>query len=114
MKEKAFENKIKDLIESNGGWQVKFFANGFTKKGIPDLLCCLNGVFMGIEVKGDGGRPSDLQLYHLKKIREAGGIGIVVYPEDFESLKDMVFRILMTGSRSMGRVVKEWNERFQT
>lgn len=88
--EKTFENKIKKYIEEEGGWQVKFFANRMTKNGIPDLLCCVGGYFIGIEVKAQNGRPSELQLYHCKKIREAGGFAFIVYPSGFERLKTIL------------------------
>lgn len=33
--EKAFENKIKKYLNDKGCWNVKFFANSFTRSGIP-------------------------------------------------------------------------------
>lgn len=88
--EKQFENKVKKYIESVGGWQVKFFANAYTKNGIPDILACVNGYFVGIEVKAQTGRYSDLQLYQIKKIRETGGFAFVLYPTGFEQFKKFV------------------------
>lgn len=88
--EKNFENKVKKFIESEGGWQVKFFANAFTKSGIPDILSCVNGYFVGIEVKAQNGHPSELQLYNCKKIREAGGFAFVLYPSGYEQFKKFV------------------------
>ena len=58
-----------------------------TKSGIPDILCCLNGKFIAIEVKAESGKPSELQEYHLRKINEAGGFGILLYPSGFEKFK---------------------------
>lgn len=88
--EKNFENKIKKYIEEQGGWQVKFFANRMTKNGIPDLLCCVGGYFVAIEVKAQNGRPSELQLYHCRKIREAGGFAFIVYPSGWDRLKTIL------------------------
>jgi Holliday junction resolvase len=88
--EKNFENKIKKYVESEGGWQVKFFANSMTRTGIPDLLCCVNGYFLAIEVKAEKGHPSEIQLYVVNKIREAGGIAVIVYPSAFEDLKNII------------------------
>ena len=85
--EKTFENKIKKFLESQGAWYVKFFANSFTKSGIPDILACVNGYFVGIEVKAQNGKPSELQLYNIRKIREAGGFAWIVYPSGYEKLK---------------------------
>lgn len=84
--EKRFETKIKNYIDSIGGWQVKFFANAYTKSGIPDLLCCINGYFVGIEVKADRGTPSELQLHNIRQIKKAGGFAFVVYPTGYNKL----------------------------
>lgn len=88
--EKSFENKIKKFIESEGGWQVKFFANSYTKSGIPDILACINGYFVGIEVKAQNGHPSALQLHHCSEIRKAGGFAFVVYPSGWDDFKKFV------------------------
>lgn len=51
----------------------------FQSIGIPDLLCCFRGIFMGLELKQPGGRVSPLQLKIIDDIREAGGIAEVIY-----------------------------------
>jgi hypothetical protein len=84
MREKPFELKLRKYLESRGHWVVKYFANGYTKSGIPDLLACVNGRFVAIEVKGDGGNVSPLQVYTIGKIKDSGGVAMVVYPENFE------------------------------
>lgn len=88
--EKNFENKIKKYLEENGGWFVKYFANRNTKSGIPDILACINGVFVGVEVKAENGKPSPLQLWHQQKIREAGGISIILYPDQFDEFVRLI------------------------
>lgn len=83
--EKSFENRIKSELHNAGAWRVKFFANAFTPSGVPDILSCLNGHFLGIEVKGGSSYGlTELQKYNLKQIRGAGGIGICVYPSGWE------------------------------
>lgn|SRR5574344_194178 len=89
-KEKLFENKIKRWLDNHNCWYVKFFANAFTKAGVPDLLCCVNGKFVAIEVKADNGHPSELQLYHKSMIEKSHGYCIIAYPKDYDKLiKDM-------------------------
>lgn len=41
-------------------------------------------------MKASNGRASTLQITELKKIRKAGGIGILLYPKDFEIFKSMI------------------------
>ena len=91
--EKNFENKVKLFLKDNGCWYVKFFANRMTRTGVPDILACVNGRFVAIEVKAQNGKPSDLQVYNIKKIREAGGISIILYPDGFEAFKHLIHKL---------------------
>ncbi|MCQ2978254.1 MAG: VRR-NUC domain-containing protein [Clostridia bacterium] len=88
--EKNFENKIKKYLKDNGCWYVKYFANRMTKSGVPDILACVNSYFVGIEVKASNGKPSELQIYHREEIRKAGGISIILYPEQFDDFKLLI------------------------
>lgn len=92
--EKNFENRIKSFLKENNIWFVKFFANGFTKSGVPDLLCSIKGRFVGIEVKAEKGKPSPLQIYNKEQIEKSGGIAYILYPKDFEQFKKDVKKIL--------------------
>ena len=89
--EKTFENKIKKFLDENRCWYIKYFANRMTKSGIPDILACVNGYFVAIEVKAQNGKPSELQLWNVDKIRDAGGIAMILYPNQFEEFKSMIF-----------------------
>lgn len=88
--EKQFENKIKAYLRTRDAYFVKFFANAFTRSGVPDILACVNGHFVGIEVKAKDGRPSELQLHNIRKIREAGGIAFVLYPSAYEHFTRLI------------------------
>ena len=89
--EKNFENKIKKYLESRGVWYLKYWAGAqYTKSGIPDILACINGYFVGIEVKAPNGKPSEIQLYNVHAINAAGGFAFVLYPSKFAEFKDFV------------------------
>ena len=88
--EKNFENRLKKFLEDEGCWFVKFFANAYTKSGIPDLLVCCNGYFVAIEVKAPNGRPSELQKRNVREINECCGIGVVLYPSQFDDFKELI------------------------
>lgn len=110
--EKNFENRIKKFLEDEGCYFIKHFANAYTKSGIPDLLVCCNGNFVAVEVKASNGKPSELQLYNIHKINEAGGFGVIVCPEQFDDLKEVI-KCLKCLSRSHARVMCEQiNERW--
>lgn len=89
--EKTFENKIKKYLDARGAWFIKYWAGAqYTKSGIPDILACVNGYFVGIEVKAQNGKPSELQLHNVRKINEAGGFAFVLYPSAFDSFKQFI------------------------
>ena len=93
--EKQFEKKVKAYLKDQGCWFLKTWSNGIQREGIPDLIVCCNGYFLGIELKAENGKPTELQLWNLDQIRKAGGIGIVLYPHMFEEFKDLVENKLM-------------------
>lgn len=89
--ETRFKNKLEKYLNSTGSWYIKYWAGSkYTKEGVPDVLACINGVFYGIELKSDTGRPKLLQLVNLRKIREAGGIGVLLYPDNFNGFVSFV------------------------
>ena len=88
--EKTFENKIKKFLKKKGCWVLKTWSNGVQRSGIPDLLVCCNGVFLGIEVKAENGKPTELQLWNIEEIKKSGGIAMVLYPKDFENFKKLI------------------------
>ena len=88
--EKNFENRVKRYLDERGCWHVKFFANRNTRSGVPDILACVGGTFVGIEVKGPRGRPSPLQVYHTGEIARAGGVAVIAWPNDFAALRHVI------------------------
>lgn len=77
MREKNIENKIKSYLKSKGAYYFKHHGNQFSQVGVPDIIACYKGRFIGIEVKNKTGKTSPLQDVNLKMINDAGGIGIV-------------------------------------
>ena len=92
--EKRFETKVKEFLTDRKCWWLKTWSNGIQRKGVPDLLVCCNGFFIGIELKAATGNPSDLQKREIKKIRKAGGISMILYPDQFEQFKMLIDDLL--------------------
>nr|DAU64712.1 MAG TPA: Nuclease [Bacteriophage sp.] len=62
-----------------------------TKNGVPDILACINGYFVAIEVKAQNGKPSELQKYNVARINSmANGYAVILYPDQFQMFKDMI------------------------
>ena len=93
-KEKLFENKIKKFLSEHNCYYVKYFANRNTRSGVPDILACVNGHFVAIEVKAEDGKPTELQKWNVDKIRECGGVAMIVYPSDWEHFVSVIGGLL--------------------
>lgn len=49
--------------------------------GTPDIFACINGYFVALELKrNEKQKPEPIQEYELTKIKEAGGVALVVTP----------------------------------
>ena len=92
--EKQFENKVKAFLNDHGCWYLKTWSNGIQREGVPDILACVNGYFVAIELKASNGTVKPLQRYNIEKIRESEGVAIVLYPDEFERFKKMIMLLL--------------------
>lgn len=92
--ENNITKRIKDFLKSKDIWHVKYFANAFTSVGIPDILACVKGHFVGIEVKTDKGILSEMQKYQGDKITQSGGSWFCVRPCTFEVFKKDIEMLL--------------------
>lgn len=64
-----------------------------TLRGTPDLLICLNGLFIGMELKDIGKRPTELQQFNLDQINKAGGLGLAVSLENWNKVQEALTAI---------------------
>lgn len=81
--EKKVENQIKRYLDSLGAYHVKIHGSAYTPAGTADLLACVKGRFVAIEVKKPkGGVVSELQKLKIKQVINAGGISFVARSVD--------------------------------
>ena len=101
MREKNIENKIKSYLKSKGAYYFKHHGNQYSQVGVPDIIACYKGRFIGIEVKNETGKTSPLQDVNLKMITDAGGI--VIVSRCFEDVKNV---ILFIDEQPYGVIIK--------
>ncbi len=88
--EKLVKDKVKKLLDSLGIYHFSPPGMGLGRAGIPDLVCCYNGKFLGIECKAGKGKTTALQERELDAIRAAGGFAFVVRETNLEELKEQL------------------------
>lgn len=75
------KNKVKKLLKENNAYFCMPVTGGFGASGVPDIIACYRGFFIGIECKAGNNVPTALQKKHLQDIVNAGG-GVAVINED--------------------------------
>jgi hypothetical protein len=82
--ETRFKEKIRPLLDAlPRSWWVK--TQMVALRGIPDMLGCVNGHFIAMELKVDD-VPDALQEWNLDKIAKANGVPLTVTPENWEQV----------------------------
>ena len=91
MKEAEIQKKILEYLKLNGAYAIKVIQA--SKAGVPDIICCYKGYFIGIEVKTPKTKynTSELQKLNIEWIQKADGIAIVAY--EVEQVKNLIGRI---------------------
>jgi hypothetical protein len=96
--ERRLVNSIRAYLEGKDAWVFKVHGgdNPFQESGVPDLLVCWRGRFIGLEVKQPGKKPTPRQEHVLREVRRAGGVVEVV------SSVEQVEKLLKRTSRKRG------------
>lgn len=68
---------IRAYLESVGAFTFKVHGSPQMMAGLPDIICCYKGYFIGIEVKQPGQKPSQRQEFVMSLIQRSGGVAIV-------------------------------------
>jgi len=76
------------LLNEYGAYYFFPVASGYGRVGIPDIIACYNGLFLGIECKAGKNKPTALQEAEMLKIRNAGGSTLVINEENINELQE--------------------------
>jgi pantoate kinase len=82
------EGKVKARLKNFFKEQDIYYAmpvgTGYGNSGVPDFLCCMNGRFVAVETKANGGLATALQIKHLREIESCGGVSWVVQEDNID------------------------------
>lgn len=90
MKEELVKKRVKVVLSALGIYWFMPTTHGYGHSGLPDIVGCFQGWFIGIECKGDGGRTTALQDRELERIRAAGGFAMVITPDNVDTLAHLL------------------------
>jgi Holliday junction resolvase len=88
------EAKVKaNVVKILKKYEVYYFftaTGGFGRSGVPDVVCCVKGKFLGIECKANGNKPTALQEREIEAIRSAKGMAMVVHEDNLDALETVI------------------------
>ena len=85
--EAKVKKKVVDVIKKNGAYYFFPATGGYGRSGVPDIVCCHRGVFIGIECKAGSNKPTPLQEAEMSKIRQAQGHTLVVNEDNIDDVQ---------------------------
>jgi hypothetical protein len=91
--ESVFKKKVMKKLETiHFSWWESI--NQIAVRGTPDIIGCINGRFIGLELKSSAkGKVSKMQEYKIEKIEESGGMAVVVHPDNFDAVFEILFNL---------------------
>jgi Holliday junction resolvase len=87
VKEKWVKQQVVKMLKERHLYYFFPIAGAYTSIGVPDIVACIRGRFVGIECKAGNNRPTELQLRNLEAIRDNGGIALVVNEDSLDALE---------------------------
>jgi Holliday junction resolvase len=88
--EAKVKKKVTTILKEHGAFYFTPVTGGFGHSGIPDIVACFNGKFIGIECKAGDKKPTALQNKVLEDIRNARGFALVVNESNLQDVVDVI------------------------
>ena len=85
--EKKVKNKVVQLLKEYAAYYFFPATYGFGRSGVPDIIVCYRGHFIGVECKAGANKTTTLQEKELADIKAAGGISLVVNETNLSELQ---------------------------
>ena len=92
-KESLVKAKVVAILKKEGVYYFFPATHGYGRAGVPDIVCCVAGWFLGIECKTVGNKPTALQVRELERIRMAGGVAVVVDETNYDMLPELIRKL---------------------
>lgn len=88
--EKKVKNRVVALLKAHGAYYFYPVTGGYGSSGVPDIVACYNGSFLGIECKAGKNKPTRLQTANLDAISTAGGHALVINEDNIDALATLL------------------------
>lgn len=84
------KTRVKRVLDELGVYHFSPYQAGMGRAGIPDILCCCDGMFLAVECKAGKGKTTALQQREIDRIKEHGGMALVINEHNLDDLKEAI------------------------
>jgi Holliday junction resolvase len=91
---------VRKVLDAEGVYYFMPAANGFGRAGIPDIICCVQGFFLALELKAGNGKTTALQDREITAINVHGGRAVVINENNINEVKEIIAWIRKNFERS--------------
>ena len=88
--EKKVKQKVAKMLKEKGAYYFFPATGGYGRSGVPDIVGCYCGRFFGLECKAGKNTTTALQERELTRIKEMGGLALVVNEENVDEVGDVL------------------------
>ena len=91
--EKKLQDNCITYLKAKKIYHINQYGDGFSAKGKPDLIACINGRFVAFELKVGTNDMQDDQKLHKIRIERSGGLHFTPYTlSEFVSIIEALLR----------------------
>ena len=88
--EAKVKKKVVAVLKQHKAYFFYPVTGGYGRSGVPDIIVCYNGCFIGMECKAGTNKPTPLQEKNLKDIQAAGGVSLVVNEDNISTVGEIL------------------------
>lgn len=101
--EAKVKKQVKQLLRDFGvlpdeggknGWYFMPVAGRFGRRGVADFICNVQGHFVAIETKANGGTETDLQKMVAKAVNRTKGYSVCIDETNYDELRSLLARLV--------------------
>ena len=95
--ESRVKAKVSAILKKHNVYFFYPATGGYGRSGIPDVIACVRGRFVGIECKAGDNNPTALQQRELQRIIDSLGSALVVRETNLDEL-DLLIKELVNAN----------------
>ncbi len=88
--EKWVKTQVTNYLKAKNLYYFYPVASGYMSAGVPDIIVCVQGRFVGIECKAGKNKPTVIQERNIAAIQLNGGVAMVINENNLDHMRMVI------------------------